>query len=658
MTTVTPIEILPEATIATPEAYYLLGLLSNKQIDAITIIDDAFDLYPSYKDFNYNQLEELLADAQKESLFGEFIKAGFDISDVNDIDDNTVKWLWDQKNSATPIGILVENYLGHVMDEKTDPLNTFCELLENELSVKITKLGSKDDFTCTDAKIIFIDYYLGANLDKDAVENSIKLAKNIYDTYADKPNKPLIVLMSTQDISETVSTSFRDESGLLGGMFEFISKKDIANRNKIILKLGAIAQSLPLSCQIQHFVEAIEKGMKEASTKFIQGIKRLGLEDYVYIQKLSLQEDGHPLGDYMLWLYSAYFGHLLFEENAAINDKQKELDKLTFAQLTPCQKKPTLNLAEIYKSALFSRVDDVGDHPRTPDGLKNTYLNLGDLFIKDHQNDVLMVINAQCDLSFAPDNKSRLFRPNRTILLIQGKLHPLSDKIYNEADKNKVRTELFDYEGKAYKILWDTKSIISQTYGRIRSWLKLKGYKRESCLRLPFALEVQHAFASDLTRVGMPVSPPIYKPVKVCLFRQNVDKKYRYIKLEQEESAFIVLHKDGDNCILPVDLVYEIREKIIANLQEDLASLTTDIDAISAGDRQITNKRKQQTSLQGKIDKHKIDHAVWMSLITPFVLLDDKDKAFDKLNLIVTKSKKIDGDFIGSSQFILNIVGV
>lgn len=653
----TPIEIVAEAPIVNPESVYLLGLLSGKQIDAITIIDDAFDSCPSYKDFSNAQLEGLLAEVQLNSLLGEFKKAGLEISDANDIDDKAMEWLWNQKESATPIGALVESELGPIVNEKTFILDIFCELLEKELAVKITKLGSKDTFTCTDAKIVFIDYYLGANLDPAAVNNSKESAKNIYNTYADEPNKPLIVLMSSQNIDEEVRTSFRDESGLLGGMFEFISKNDIADRNKIILKLGAIAQSLPLSCQIQHFVEAIENGMEEAKVKFIQGIKRLGLEDYVYIQKLSLQEDGHPLGDYMLWLYSAYFGHLLFEENETIKNKQKELDKLTFTQLTPCQKKPTLNLAEIYKSALFSKADDVGEHPRTPEGSKNTYLNLGDLFIKDHQNDVLMVINAQCDLAFAPDNKKRLFKPNRTILLIQGKLHPLSDKIDKEAD-TKIRTELFEYDGKAYKILWDTKSILSQPYGRIKSWLKMKGYKRESCLRLPFALEVQHAFASDLTRVGMPVSPPIYKPVKVCLFRQNVDKKYTYINLEQEESAFIVLHKDGDNCILPVDLVYEIREKIIAKLQEDLTSLTAEIDAIPAGDKQITNKIKQQTSLQGKIDKHKIDHAVWMSLITPFVLLDDKDKAFDKLNLVVTKSKKIDGNFTGSSQFILNIVGV
>lgn len=657
MTSGNKVEISPVVQTANPEENYLLGLLSDKQIDAVTIIDDAFDLYPSYKDFNGTLLEDLLAEAQANSLFDEFSKAGFEVSDANDIDDNIVKWLWDEKESATPIGDLVNRYLSPTIDEKKIVLNIFCELLEKELSVKITKLDSKKPFTCTDAKIIFIDYYLGANFEYDSVKNSINIAKNIYDKYANYTNKPLIVLMSSQDINDELRASFRDESGLLGGMFEFISKKDIADRNKIILKLGAIAQSLPLSCQIQHFVEAIEKGMKDASLKFIKGIKRLGLEDYVYIQKLSLQEDGHPLGDYMLWLYSAYFGHLLFEENVEIKNRQKELDKLTFNQLTPCQKKPTLYLAEIYKSALFSKSDDVGDHPRTPAGSKNIYLNLGDLFIKDHENEVLMVINAQCDLAFAPDGK-RLFKPNRTILLIQGKLHPLSDKIVNDADKNKIRTELFEYEGKAYKILWDTKSVISQTYGKIRSWLKYTKYKRVSCLRLPFALEVQHAFASDLTRVGMPVSPPIYKPIKICLFSQDSDNKFIYIKLDQEETAFMVLHKDGDNCILPVDLVCEIREKIISKLQEKLAVFTAEIDAIPAGDKQIVNMRKQQSSQQGIIEKLKIDHASWKSLITPFVVIDGKDLPFGKLPLIVTNTNKIHDNYSSRSQFVLNIVGV
>jgi hypothetical protein len=37
----------------------------------------------------------------------------------------------------------------------------------------------------------------------------------------------------------------------------------------------------------------------------------MSFEDYTYIQHLALQDDGHPLGDYMLWLDTSQLIDLL-----------------------------------------------------------------------------------------------------------------------------------------------------------------------------------------------------------------------------------------------------------------------------------------------------------------------------------------------------------
>ena len=96
-------------------------------------------------------------------------------------------------------------------------------------------------------------------------------------------------------------------------MFYFLPKSDLTDRVKLLLDLDMLAMALPDGHRIQKFIDTTESKMDAAVAEFLTDIKRLNIDDYVYMQRLSLQADGHPLGDYLLWLYSAYFGHLLFE---------------------------------------------------------------------------------------------------------------------------------------------------------------------------------------------------------------------------------------------------------------------------------------------------------------------------------------------------------
>jgi hypothetical protein len=94
--------------------------------------------------------------------------------------------------------------------------------------------------------------------------------------------------------------------------------------------------------------------------EFIGGVKALSLDDYAYIQHLSLQKDGQPLGDYLLWLYNSYLGHLLFESHKAIQEQKKIVDGLSRNYLPPSQNMPSNQLVKMYHSAFAANLTRIG----------------------------------------------------------------------------------------------------------------------------------------------------------------------------------------------------------------------------------------------------------------------------------------------------------
>ena len=78
-------------------------------------------------------------------------------------------------------------------------------------------------------------------------------------------------------------------------------------------------------------------------------IRKLSFEDYANIQWFSLSPDGHPLGDYMLWLYKSLFAHLL-HGHPRVLEEQKRLDSISFKDFIPWQQGPSLDLADVYSA--------------------------------------------------------------------------------------------------------------------------------------------------------------------------------------------------------------------------------------------------------------------------------------------------------------------
>ena len=461
------------------------------------------------------------------------------------------------------------------------------------------------------------------------MQASIEKILEVLGAWNDTP-RPLIVLMSSKPGLRDRAPEFCRNSAILRGMFQVMPKRVMRNTFDLQMHVHLFAESLTSGRRIQEFMDALRNKIDDVSATFLDNISDLSLTDYAYIQSLSLQNDGHPLGDYLTWLFSAYFGQMLFADS--LEQERGKLDKLTFAKALASVELPTDRLTDVYHSALFdTSVGSVDVHPRETDGPDSSIpiLGLGDVFERkpddvdsdemesESKPDVLMIINAQCDLAFSPISDSRSNNLRNSVLLLPGYLKSISKQI---SDRSKPKTELYRHDNDInYRIEWDPKTVQAVP---LSDFSKSMGeeYYRVARLRMPYALEVQRAFASNLTRVGMPVMPPIYQNVAVKVLKTGlVDHKLEATRdLEAVETAFLLLTKDPEDankivrqCVLTLPLVRFVRQLLDERLNDMRSRLQVEQQGNSGN-----SLNQQVVALERALN----NHSNWMVLTSPFSL--------------------------------------
>ena len=671
--------------------------LDTKGIRRVFVVDDAFDS-PRRSDFTHNELAEfwneleLDSDEQREMLEGTL---GLVPKSEDEIDDDGVAALYQQRDNLGPIQPAFERHLKVPLSEKHEHLNPLVDELK-DLGLDVVCLGTTGSVEPGEMQLIFLDYYLGAPRDEASIERARAFVIELLKGYPVGSEKPLVVLMSSDDDVKTVAEEFRRQTGIVGGMFYFLPKSDLTDRVRLLLDLDMLAMALPDGHLVQKFIDTIEDKISAIVPEFLTDIKRLNLDDYVYIQRLSLQADGHPLGDYLLWLYSAYFGHLLFER--ALGTEQRELDTMTFDEWVPSQFVPSTQLTAMYNAALFDiTVDPLGPHPRQPqvvveemqpeegqgctssgqgdelsvlqdiggdgseasqddvgtsdEGVERAtilpYFNMGDIFISSETAELLMVCNPGCDLQFTPDDR-RLPNPDESILFIPGTL----EKLGQPHGSPTLRTELFQYNGDSYRILWRPKHLRAIAYKAVENWLSEHKFDRVARLRMPFSLEIQQYFANQLTRVGVPVPPPFYRPLQVAVYQRGADGNYeRIIIAESERDAFVVsAHSGEEKCVFIPKLVRAL-QRIVGEIgSQELLMVDGELQ------EQETRRRKRVNGRIKKARSSSSDFGGWREVAEIFTLPGKGSmKKFDRTGITVGHATSIEGSWTIDALLMVHV---
>ena len=276
----------------------LVALLREAGIDKTAIIDDAYD--PPSREELANEINDFLdAVVRVPNLLAKVRELKPGVADPLDVDDALVRELWEQRDALSDLRSLLRDVLFPTRLANLAPLERLSAHLR-KVGLTPLHLGSQEELPQEPIKLVFIDYYLGPGVGSGPVNTATQRAAEIYRGTAEDANKPFIVLMSSKPDADAAKDNFREASGLLGGLFGYVPKEDLEDKERLYLHLATWAIDMPTRHEIQHFVEALAAASNSASEEFVRRVRALGFEDDVNIQWLSLQPEGHPLGDYML----------------------------------------------------------------------------------------------------------------------------------------------------------------------------------------------------------------------------------------------------------------------------------------------------------------------------------------------------------------------
>jgi hypothetical protein len=196
----------------------------------------------------------------------------------------------------------------------------------------------------------------------------------------------------------------------------------------------------------------------------------------------------------------------------------------------------------------------------------------------------------------------RSFPASKSILLIPGTLESIQSPILDSA-KGKPLTELFVRNGETFRITWDPKRVLSQTYGAVRAWATTNGFRREYRLRVLYALQIQHDFIAEFGRIGKPTAPPIFEPVRLEIYGCDDKSKSKLVLGPLDMDAALVSVKGNTRCAIDLGFIEKLLP-VFATCKEHLATKLDTLRAKLAQDAalpepKLTEEVKQK--FDGKI---------------------------------------------------------
>jgi hypothetical protein len=580
----------------------LKELLRNNQIVEVTIIDDAYHTVPTRAALSDEALAQLVQRIQSwQEPTPAFTDLHLEIESEVDITDGVLESVYSLRATSPEIQGWFTDY-DNLQEQRRAALRPLENLLRTELECHVVTLSPLSPFEPAHLpQVIFIDYYLDP---RDEVANSLQLAKNIGDrittTFAEHP-KPFVILMSSKDaLTELMKSQFRDQAKFLGGMFYFIPKRDLKPDVTFLLRFAVLVRSLNDGRQIQDFVEAFESEIGPTSAKFTEKVRALSLEDYAYIQKLTLHGEGMPLGDYLLWLFGTYFAHLLFR---SVPKQRRQLDAMHFQDIAESDSMPSVEFINLYSNVVAEEVDELATHPRATAPLPEGQLgppdpHFGDVFLDD-KNQARMVITPECDLLYAPEEEvDRKRQPDDSVFVIPG---ILEDMTPTHTDKELI-TSFFPLNGKTHQIRWKLKRVSSIPFGTLRDQMQKEGFRRRARIRHPFATLVQTSFTSDLTRVAIPAAPPMLREVSVSVLCLGPDGTPQ----TRHPSVPGILYKDRKHGEDYVHLKLQTAVNIIEVAQFVLEQTEQQLTTEPAGNSRLRleSRRNRLTDFLSSLDSH------------------------------------------------------
>jgi hypothetical protein len=510
-------------------------------------------------------------------------------TDANAVSDAGIVALYQCRSQLTNIAEQLEK-LFLEFDQRRNEVRTIEENLKAhgfaDSNIK-TFQSVQDLFSGDPFQLVFLDLLLA----KGEAESQ-DIAKQIYEKF-----KAFILLMSNSPVVNQQVEGFRRATRLLSGFFEFQAKSNLCDREKFRIQIETLPKDPEVCHAVHNFVIALEQALggpidelpltgvasppsapDAILPQFMHTLRALGLHDYALLCELTLRNEGHPLGDYMMRLLGS---HLLAQllSHQGVKDAVAALDALRFTEFLPfgderspsfhrmyadgtteaitgswkphpwsIVRQPALNGATATGLAAESgETEDAEASPTEPsatvgeersvesellqllgfqdDDKQLPYVQLGDLFIKDEKSLAFAVLSASCELQFVPTqvHKDRERLRDDTVLLVPGRLRTIGAP---QAKKSQTMAGLIEWNGTPYCVDWFDGKLLGLPHCSLRKLLEERGYQHLRRLQTARALELQQAVLSKLSRIGLEVRPPFPRDIRITLFGRKPDQSF------------------------------------------------------------------------------------------------------------------------------------
>jgi len=483
------------------------------------VVDDAYDKTPTWR-LRDQDIQEFIDSAEDEDL--EAVSNAIGVgSDENAVRTGLMEegafgkvYSADPKLSDDARAALFKEFEDY-RDSKRDLLKPLFELLK-DVGVKCLEFGADYNPKNEDEpQLLFVDLKLKENdaaVDhKDAVAIVARLRAAHHNC------KPFVFLMSSLESTlPEFREPFRDEAELFQSEFEAIKKDAFGDTEALTLMLAANTRSMPQAGKLRESINHLQAAFVTANRSVMRELRALDLADYFALFHNTVDVEKTTVGGYMVELLLEFIAHEV-EGSDAIWEMYKGIEDLNVQKLPRARFGITSPAARLYSANMLHSNKRLLAEESIKKGPRDGYFYLGDIFCDAQWMNAplparaCVVISPACDVA-RPESMVE------NILLCEGEVTEfIPGEIPNIRDALPVVVMPSPRAGgKDILITWDRKSI--------RTWdsAERRKFSGEGCsfvrigrLRPVFALQLQHAVTSSLSRIGTQRPPSILAPRQV-----------------------------------------------------------------------------------------------------------------------------------------------
>lgn len=567
----------------------------NAGILKVAIVDDAYDAITN--EIIADTIDDFVGSLKNDEHLNEVRKLCPAVTEPDNFDLDAAKLLWEQRKAWPEKITPLTRALYTIKFQRVERLDNLSAAL-SRLNLEVIPLGIAAVID-NDVRLVFLDYQLEPEKEKalaqaDAqalVENNVAASPRktraeeiAHGLSARGANRPYLVLISTLTNLADLQAGFRERTNYVGGTFGFLVKEWAANEQDLLFHLRSWGIGHPALPAVTNFISAVADSAEDIARRFRKTLLELDAQDYSFLQRLSLTEDGEPLGDYILHLLSESLSHRL-RNHLAVVAARATLDEISFSEHLPSIVQPRGIVAQLYREAFT----DHGPAPLAPHPLQKHQqpappkvlprINQGDIFASACRTHVYVVINPGCDLQYSPMNPGRHPDPESALFLIKGDLVPYPAQ---PLDIAAMRTEPFEIGGVPYRIVWQLKSTKAIPHREIETWSQTERYERIARLREIHAASLQQAWTARMSRIGLPVVPPTFSSADFRML-VNVGKDTRQVGSTVAGEIVLTQHWEERELVNRFTLTQRAVLRLKEAFGAALDSIQSQIDAVPEG---------------------------------------------------------------------------